>query len=252
MTDHQSLVTSQFGARAAAYVTSAVHAQGADLGDIAEAVAAVSHAHVLDLGCGGGHASFAAAPQAGAVVATDLSAEMVAAVATEAARRGLTNITTRQSAVEALPFLDKSFDVVMSRLSAHHWTDAAAGLREARRVLKPGGVAIFIDVLGADDARADLWFQAIELLRDPSHVRDYTLAEWRRMLGAAGFTPGEVRAHTIHLDFQVWVDRMNTPEVHRQAIRSMPALMPADVAAYLKQEADGSFTINTATMFARG
>ena len=234
MTDHAALVTSQFGSRAAAYVASADHAKGADLGDIAQAIGVIADAWVLDLGCGGGHASFAAAPHARAVIATDLSAEMVAAVSAEAARRGLRNLTTQVCAVAALPFSDASFDVVMSRLSAHHWTDIGAGLREARRVLKPGGLGIFIDVIGSDDPHRDTWFQTIELLRDPSHVRNYSPSDWRALLQDAGFTPGDVRPHTIRLDFKTWTDRMNTPEVHRQAMRSLQACMPADVAAYLK------------------
>src|SRR6185312_8172905 len=70
---HEAVVGGQFGSRAAAYLTSAVHAQGRDL----EALAALAHgrseARVLDLGCGGGHVSFAVAPHVGEVVAYDLS-----------------------------------------------------------------------------------------------------------------------------------------------------------------------------------
>ena len=67
---HERLVGDQFGARASAYLTSAVHAQGQDLDALAAVVRARPSARVLDIGCGGGHVTFAVAPQARAVVAS--------------------------------------------------------------------------------------------------------------------------------------------------------------------------------------
>ena len=96
---------------------------------------------MLDLGCGAGHASFAVAPHAAAVVAYDLTAEMLAVVEREASARKLGNITTVQGMAEKLPFPDAHFDFAITRTSAHHWHDVPAALREARRVLKPGGQA---------------------------------------------------------------------------------------------------------------
>ena len=127
---HDALVASQFGSRASAYVTSAVHAQGEDLRDLAALVTGAAGAHVLDLGCGGGHASFAVAPHVAKVVAYDLSAAMLEAVTAEAAVRGIANLTTRQGPAEALPFADASFDVVITRFSAHHWADMPAGIAD--------------------------------------------------------------------------------------------------------------------------
>lgn len=48
--------------------------------------------------------------------------------------------------VAAMPFPDAAFDLVVSSLSAHHWTDAAAGFREIRRVLRPGATALLFDL----------------------------------------------------------------------------------------------------------
>ena len=85
---HTRHVVDQFGAQASAYVTSAVHAAGADLDRIGARVRARPGLRVLDLGCGGGHVAFTAAAAGAAVTAYDLSAEMLAAVAAEASRRG--------------------------------------------------------------------------------------------------------------------------------------------------------------------
>src|SRR4051794_23115195 len=173
-----ALVGEQFGPRAAAYVASRVHAEGPDLRRMAEVLRGRPGARVLDLGGGGGHVSYAAAPLAAEVVAYDLAEEMLAAVARTAAERGLANVTTRRGVAEHLPFEDGRFDAVLCRFTAHHWHDVEAGLREARRVLAPGGIAVFADVMTPGRPLLDTHLQAIELLRDPSHVRNYTMAEW--------------------------------------------------------------------------
>jgi SAM-dependent methyltransferase len=241
---HETLVGAQFGSRAAAYLTSAVHARGEDLDAVAALVRARPDARVLDLGCGGGHVTFAAAPHVREVVAYDLSPEMLDVVARAAHDRGLGNVTTRQGVVESLPFADASFDVVLSRYSAHHWSDVDAALREAARVLKPDGVVGIADSISPGTPLLDSWLQAIELLRDPSHVRSYSGAEWEAALARAGLAVRAVSRHRVRLVFDVWIERMRTPKVQADAIRAMQGRMSEHVARYFATEQDGSFEID--------
>jgi SAM-dependent methyltransferase len=242
----ESVVGGQFGAQAEAYLTSAVHAAGADLEALAALARNRPEARVLDLGCGGGHVTFAVAPQVREVVAYDLSPEMLAVVARVARDRGLDNVATIQGVVETLPFPDGSFDLVLSRYSAHHWRDFAAGIGEAARVLKPGGTAGFVDAVAPDAPGLDTYFQAIELLRDCSHVRDYSRAEWAAAIGQAGLTPGAVASYRVPLDFTAWITRMRTPKTNVDAIRALQATVPADVTGYFETDSDGSFSIDVA------
>ncbi|MFC6738473.1 class I SAM-dependent methyltransferase [Methylobacterium tardum] len=248
---HVSHVADQFGSRAAAYVTSAVHAAGADLDRIGALVRGMPGARVLDLGCGGGHVAFAAAAAGAAVTAYDLSDAMLAAVAAEAARRGLERIETRQGAAEAPPFPEASFDAVLTRYSAHHWRDVPAALAQARRVLKPGGLLVVCDIVSPEEPLLDTHLQAVELLRDPSHVRDYRVSEWRAMLEAAGFDPGLPLASRPRMEFASWIARMRTPAVNVAAIRALQASAPAEVTAYFAIEPDGSFLLNSVLIEAR-
>jgi SAM-dependent methyltransferase len=243
---HEALVGGQFGSRAEAYLTSVVHARGPDLAALAALAANRPAARVLDLGCGGGHVGFAVAPHVAEVVACDLAPEMLAVVARAAKERGLANLTTQQGVAESLPFADGSFDLVLSRYSAHHWRDFPAGVREAARVLKPGGVAGFVDAVSPGTPRLDTFFQAIELLRDCSHVRDYAPAEWRAAIAAAGLVAGAESRFRVRLDFANWVERMATPAAQVAAIRALQASVGAGVTAYFATEADGSFAIDVA------
>jgi SAM-dependent methyltransferase len=245
--DQAGVVAAQFGPRAEAYLQSAVHAQGADLTAFAGLLAGSGSARLLDLGCGGGHMAFTAAPHVAEVVAYDLSAEMLRVVARAAAERGLANIVTEQGGAEALPFADGSFDWVVSRFSAHHWSDWTAGLREAFRVLKPGGRGLFIDVISPGVPALDTYLQAVEVLRDTSHVRDYARAEWEQALAGAGFLTGASRTHRLRMEFASWTLRMRTPVELATAIRALQAAMAGPVRRHYAIEDDGSFMIDVAT-----
>lgn len=247
---HEALVGQQFGSRAAAYLSSAVHAQGADLQALAALVEGQAQARVLDLGCGAGHVSFNAAPQVREVVAYDLSTEMLDVVARAAAKRSFANVVTRQGVAEHLPFEDESFDYVLSRYSAHHWRDFEAGLAEVARVLKPGGVAGFVDAITPGLPLLDTYLQATELLRDASHVRNYTRAQWERAIARTGLRSGSVGVYHVRLDFATWVERMRTPKVQVDAIRALQAAMSESVVRYFDIAADGSFTLDVALFHA--
>ena len=245
MTDHAGKVGKQFGTVAEAYLSSTVHSQGADLQAITSKLQEHPVARMLDLGCGAGHLSFAAAPHVEAVVAYDLSTEMIDVVAGEARRRVLANISTRVGQVESLPFEDASFDWVCTRYSAHHWTDIRTALSEARRVLKRGGGFIVIDTCAPPNPLLDTHLQTIELLRDGSHVRNYTPAEWKSMLTGAGFAVGLQSTWKLALDFNAWVGRMKTPAVYVETIRSLLQNAPREVVDYFQVAEDGSFTLDT-------
>ena len=243
---HHDATSRQFGTQAHAYVTSNVHSIGPDL-DRIEAIAREDGGRALDLGCGGGHVAYRVAPHVSEVIACDLSADMLTAVEAEARRRGLTNVAVRQAPAEALPFADASFDLTMCRMSAHHWRDLEAGLREARRVTRTGGRVVFIDPVASAMPLADTHLQTIELLRDPSHVRDYSVAEWTAALGRAGFTIEAVATHRLRMEFASWIARMRTADVHVAAIRSLQEGASAEVKSALAIEADGSFLLDIAT-----
>lgn len=249
--DHDHEVDAQFGPQAQAYVRSAVHAAGEDLDQLETIVRRLQPAHALDLGCGGGHVAYRLASHASRVTACDLSPAMLAAVRETAAERGLENIRTERAAAERLPFADGAFDFVATRFSAHHWRDLARGLAETRRVACAGAAAVFIDAVASSSPLFDTHLQAVELLRDHSHVRDYSIAEWTEAVARAGFEVEAVARRRIRIDFADWVARMRTPAHLAEAIRVLQAKASTEVRGYFDIESDGSFQLDVMVLEAR-
>ncbi|KER87448.1 SAM-dependent methyltransferase [Xanthomonas arboricola pv. celebensis] len=243
-------VAAQFGPQAQAYLHSDVHAQGAEFAELRAGLQGHCNGRLLDLGCGAGHVSFQLAPLMAEVVAYDLSADMLEVVAATAAERGLTQVRTVQGAAECLPFETGSIDAVVSRYSAHHWSDLGQALREVRRVLRPDGIAAFVDVVAPGLPLLDTHLQAIELLRDTSHVRDYSVAQWLQTLGDAGLQVQRHHCQRLQLDYLSWVDRMRTPEVLRAAIRALQGAAVDEVREYFQIAADGSFSTDVLVVWA--
>jgi SAM-dependent methyltransferase len=209
-------------------------------------VAQDSAPDVLDAGCGAGHTAIKIAPHSAQVVAFDLSAQMLAQVERLANERGLTNVETRQGDVENLPFEDATFDIVTSRYSAHHWPTPRRALAEIARVLKPGGRFILSDIVASEEPTFDTFLQALELLRDPSHVRDHSESQWTTLFEGAGFEVSVVYRWPLPLNFDDWIRRMATPELNVAMLRSMYDTASEDVRRAFAIQPDYTFTIQGA------
>ena len=102
-------------------------------------------ARVLDLGCGPGTITAGLARRCGQVVGLDRSPEMVDAARDHAADCGLDNATFEVGSAYELPWDDHRFDVVYAHQVLQHLSDPVRALREARRVLRPGGLVAVRD-----------------------------------------------------------------------------------------------------------
>lgn len=243
---HSETIHRSFGTNAGAYLKSSVHAQGADMEEARRIVCGHpdSDSVVLDLGCGAGHLSYAVAAYAKKVTAYDLSREMLEVVAAESRRRGLINLETMQGSAHELPFDDASYDAVVSRYSAHHWRQLPVALKEVHRILKPGGTLCFIDQAGGSEPLFDTYLQTIEVLRDPSHVRDYTDQEWLAFCEDAGFSAHIESRWRLPIEFSAWIERMRTPPARVHAIELVWKAAPEEVRDAYDLQPDLSFTMD--------
>lgn len=225
-------VRRQFGAVAEAYAVSAVHSDGPDLRALVAAANLSGGERVLDMGCGAGHTALATASLGAQVTAVDITPEMLAVAAAMAERRGLT-ITVRQADVSALPFEDGAFDLVTSRYSAHHYANPAQAIQEAARVLRPGGRLLLIDTVAPENPALDTFYNAAELLRDGSHVRNWRVSEWHRLFEGAGLRASTEFQMQLDLDGPSWVTRSQTPEPNVTALHTLfAAATPAARQAF--------------------
>jgi SAM-dependent methyltransferase len=226
--DVKELVERQFGGAAARYAVSEVHRAAPDLDALIEAAHLTGDECALDVGCGPGHTALALAPRVASVVGIDLSEAMLEQARGLAAARGLANLEFRRADVERLPFEDGSFDVVASRQSAHHYADIAAAVAELARVLRPGGRLLVLDTVAPEDPATDTLLNAVELLRDPCHVRDHRPSEWLALLRGAGLEAEQRTAWPLRLGFGSWIARSETPAVRVAAIRDVFARAPRE------------------------
>ncbi len=169
-------VREQFGRHAELYATSAVHARGEDLQVVVRFAEPGKGDVALDVSTGAGHTAMALAPYVARVVATDLTAQMLVVAGRLARERGFRNVVFQEADVRALPFPDGTFHIVTCRTAAHHYPDLLGPVREMARVLRPGGRLVVSDTVSPPDEVADRFLNAVEVLRDPTHVRDWT---WR-------------------------------------------------------------------------
>jgi SAM-dependent methyltransferase len=169
--------------RAQAYLDSDAHREGADLDLLVEWAAGARTA--LDVASGGGHVARRLREAGLEVVTADPSPGMQADV---------------RCTADSIPFADGSFDVVACRTAAHHFPDLRAAVQELARV--SADRVLLVDTLNMGKT-----VEEAERLRDPSHVRNYTDAEWREVVADAGLGLDDVRFLEHEIDLRAWLAR---------------------------------------------
>jgi ubiquinone/menaquinone biosynthesis C-methylase UbiE len=203
----------RFGTFAERYVTSQAHAEGEDLERLVEIAEPRPEWLVLDVATGGGHTALRFAPLVGRVVATDLTARMLAAARTHIAAQGVDNVTFGVADAQDLPFQGERFDLVTCRIAPHHFGDCARFVRESTRVLKKGGMLLVQDHVLPEDRAAARYVDAFERLRDPSHHRAYAESEWVKLFRDAGLAVEQTEQLVKEHQFLPWAKRQDcSPE----------------------------------------
>jgi SAM-dependent methyltransferase len=248
---HLPLIQQCFGPAAQAYASSTIHSQGPDLGWLVEAAALSGKELVVDVATGTGFTALALAPYAREVVGIDLTLPMLEAAQRLATERRVTNVRFMPGDAHALPFASSSIDVVACRFSAHHFSQIALVVQEWARVLVPGGKLLLVDTISPEEPELDGFLNAIEALRDPSHLHDYRISEWLALLGESGLTASTRWVWVTHLDIPSWTQRMRTPpeDVERIVHRCAHASPLAKERFHIEHH-DGvySFTIPSALL----
>jgi SAM-dependent methyltransferase len=226
-----SEIEARFGASADAYATSAGHRAGTDLDRMVQLAELRGDERVLDIATGAGHTALAFAPGAAFVVAADMARGML-----DATRRAATDagdVVVVLCDAQVLPFAGASFDGVTCRIAPHHFLDPATFVREVARVLRGGGRFLLEDSLGPDPDEVARFQHEAEALRDATHVRSLSRAEWLACLAGAGLEADVVEIHPKRLPFEPWLARAGASEEVKDELRRRFADASPTVRSYL-------------------
>jgi len=171
--------------RAEAYRQSAIHSSGDDLDLTVSWCEPGEGVTVLDVATGGGHVARRLREAGCTVVTVDPAPGMQPDVIGPA---------------EQLPFADASFDAVACRLAAHHFHDVVAAVNEMARVAKHR-------VVVCDNTFVSETSEEADRVRDPSHVRNYAVAEWESFFDLAGLEVTALEHMDRPLEIEPWLAR---------------------------------------------
>jgi SAM-dependent methyltransferase len=191
-------MTDVWSDRAELYRAATEHASGEDLELVVRWCGAGPGVTVLDVATGAGHTARALRAAGCKVVTIDSAPGMGPDVISRA---------------EELPFADGSFDAAVSRIAPHHFADVRAALAEMARVAPR--VVIEDTLYVSEDV------EEAERLRDPTHVRSFSEAEWGAHFEACGLDLEEVAYVEKRRAADDWLARTGCAGEEAERVRSL-------------------------------
>lgn len=232
--EQASLTRKQFGDRAKAYASSALHSRDESL-DMMERMArdhlggGVPRGNILDVGCGAGFTAAAMSPLADRVLATDFTPEMVQQAHLVARQRRAHGMTAAIAVAASLPVRSGSVDLLTCRYAFHHMVDAERVLGEFQRVMTDDGSFLLADTVATENHVVYEWMDKVERLRDPSHHLNRSPSELLALIEGCGFRVTDRGTSRVHLDLDSWVERSATPPAAVAQLQAMLADAGPDV-----------------------
>lgn len=235
---HSDLILAQFTRQAVPFAEAPSIKDEAALRLVVEFTGAGPADTVLDVACGPGLLACAFARVVRHVTGIDLTPAMLERARALQQEQGLTNITWVEGDVLPLPWPDASFTLVTARFAFHHFLDPRAVLAEMARVCAPGGRVAVIDSAPAPD-KADA-FNAMERLRDPSHVRAMPVDELRGLFAAVGLPAPRVTSYRLEGELESLLARSFPRPGDADEIRRRFRASLADDALGIATRLDGA------------
>jgi len=201
----------EFGRQAANMATAPAFKEEQTLRRISAALGPTPGGRVLEIACGPGIVAEAIAPLVSELVCTDATPEMLALAESRLAKSGHSNVAFQEAFAEALPFGAAEFDIIVTRLSFHHFDDIQEVLAECRRVLRPQGRLVTADVISSANREESTLHNALEQLRDPTHVHMLSRPEFLATLRSSGFEPILEESWEQQRSFSEWARIVSVP-----------------------------------------
>ena len=184
---------------------------------LVSSIAPLTNASVLEVAAGTCACGRAIASYAQNVVCLDMTPAMLSVGKAEAEKAGLHNMTFVLGDAAGMPFLENSFDLVISRLAFHHFPDVRQVFEEMVRVLKPRGRLVLIDMEAAEEPLRRIRDE-IETLRDPSHVKNLSIAEMQQLFADHALQVVHQDVTSIQQHLTAWMALTKTPQAVQEGI----------------------------------
>ena len=240
-TTHHDSILDQFTRQAIPFSTAPSIKDEVALKILVEASGAGPDDTVLDVACGGGLVVCAFARVVKHATGIDLTPAMIERATQLQREKGLTNVTWKLGDVLPLPFPDGSFSIVTSRFAFHHFLDPSAVLAEMKRVCAPGGKVVVADSAPTPEKAAA--FNAMEKLRDPSHVRALPLAELKDLYRRHGLPEPRHTPYRLESDLESLLARSFPNPGDDDTIRTLFRASLADDALGINTRREGELIV---------